>query len=155
MKLSLYLFLISILGVFSVLPVWNLKNTAIDLLPNKNTAESHEYTIETRKMYQLTAELKKKISRKSDLSVQHQNTLKLNNVDKGTVEFEYFESYYLWSSNQILCPKGYHNPYKVSGSSYEEITYTDTWKKNDKIDLKCYYHRSGDHHLLVYYLIRC
>ena len=50
MKLSLYLFLISILGVFSVLPVWNLKNTAIDLLPNKNTDESHEYTIETRKM---------------------------------------------------------------------------------------------------------
>ena len=135
------------------MPVWNLKNTAIDLLPNKNTAETHEYIIETRTMYTLTTELKKTISRKSDLTVQHKNTLKLNNVDKGTVNFEYFESYYSWSGNQILCPKGNYNPYKVSGSSYEEITYSNTWIKSDKTDLKCYYHRSGNHHLLVYYLM--
>ena len=150
---SFYIFLISILSVIPVLPLWNLKNTAIDLLPNKNTVEYHEYTIETRKMYDLTTELKKKISRKEDLSVQHKNNLKLNNVDKGTVNFEYFESYYSWSSNQILCPKGNYNPYKVSESDYIEITYSEDWIKNDKTDLKCYYHRSGSKHLLVYYLM--
>ena len=153
MKLAIYLFLISFLEVVSVLPVWNLKNTSIDLLPNRTTTEYHEYTIETRTMYNLATELKKKISRKSDLSVQHINNLKLNNVDKGAVSFEYFESYYLWSSNQILCPKGHHNPYKVNENNYEEIEYSSSWIKNNKIDLKCYYHRSGSHHLLVYYLM--
>ena len=153
MKFSFYLFIILFLGVFSVLPVWNLKNTAIDLLPNKNTEETHEYKIETRKMYTLTTELKKTISRKSDLTVQHKNTLKLNNVDKGKVNFEYFESYYSWNGNQILYPKGNFNPYKVSESGYDEITYSDTWITNNKTDLKCYYHRSGNHHLLVYCLM--
>ena len=153
MGISFYIFIILILEVFSILPVWNLINTAIDLLPNKNTEEFHEYTIETKEMYSLTAILKKKISRKNDLSVQHKNSLILNNVDKGTVNFEYFESYYTWSDNQILCPKGNYNPFKVSGNDYIEITYNNNWIKSDRTDLKCYLHRSGSQHLLVYYLM--
>ena len=151
MKISLYLFFILILYVFPILPVWNIKNTSIDLLPGKTTADNHEYTIQSGKMYDLPAELKKKITRKSDLSVEHNNYLTLDSVEKGTVNFEYFESYYSWSSNQILCPKGNYNPYKVSGSNYDEIKKNDDWIQNEKTDLKCYWHRNGIH-LLVYYL---
>ena len=102
-------------------------------------------------MYLLYAELKKKITRKSDLSVEHNNYLTLDSVDKGKIDFEYFESYYKWKGNQILCPKGNYNPYKVSESNYDEIKYSDDWIQNEKTDLKCYWHRSGIH-LLVYYL---
>jgi hypothetical protein len=151
MKISLYLFFILILYVFPILPVWNIKNTSIDLLPGKTTADNHEYTIQSGKMYDLPAELKKKITRKSDLSVEHNNYLTLDSVEKGTVNFEYFESYYKWKGNQILCPKGNYNPYKVSESNYDEIKYSDDWIQNEKTDLKCYWHRSGVH-LLVYYL---
>ena len=45
MKISIYLFFIKILDAFSVLPVWNFKNTAIDLLPNKATNDEYRYTI--------------------------------------------------------------------------------------------------------------
>ena len=130
-----------------------LKNTSIDLLPRKTSDESHYYIIQSEKMYDLTAELKKTISRNSDLSVQHANSLSLNDVDKGTVNFEYFESYYSWSSSQILCPKGNYKPYKVTDTGYEVISYNDSWIQSDKTDLKCYYHRSGSHHLFSYYLI--
>ena len=154
MKFAFYLFLIILSNVFSVLPVWNLKNTSIDLLPHKTTSEYHEYTIiNSVKMYELTATLKKKLSRKADLSVHHANNLELDNVDKGAVTFEYFESYYKWSSNQILCPKGIYKPYKVNGNNYEEISYNNTWLQNNKTDLKCYYHRSGGEHLLSYYFM--
>ena len=56
MKLAIYSFLISFVEVVSVLPVWNLKNTSIDLLPHRTTTEYHEYTIETRTMYNLATE---------------------------------------------------------------------------------------------------
>ena len=43
---------------------------------------------------------------------------------------------------QILFPKGNYNPYKVSENNSDEIEYNDFWIKNDKTDLKCYWHRS-------------
>ena len=153
MKISLYLFFILILYVFPILPVWNIKNTSIDLLPGKTTADNHEYTIQSGKMYELEAELKKKITRKSDLSVEHNNYLTLDSVDKGKIDFEYFESYYKWKGNQILCPKGNYNPYKVSGSNYDEIKKNDDWIQNEfhfyaNSILNQFFHFVSSHHYI-------
>ena len=88
---------------FSVLPNWNLQNSAKNLLQSSTT---HEYVITHRKMYELEALLKKTIT-KSGSTITHQNNLWIDNDEKGVVSFENIESFYKKSdTRKILCPIG-------------------------------------------------
>ena len=59
---------------FSVIPIWNLKNSSIDLLKDKT---SYEYVITNRSMYDLQAKLTKKITKEEDGTITHENTLNI------------------------------------------------------------------------------
>ena len=104
----LFIFINLFFFTISVLPNWNLKNSAKDLLSSSDTCE---YTITHRHMYDLVALLKKKITRLQDGTITHQNTLIIDNVDKGVVSFENIESFYKKSdTRKLLCPMGSYEP---------------------------------------------
>ena len=152
MKISIFIFFILLTNTFSIVPLWDLKQASKNLLTSTSVGTSHWYKIDERPMDDLTAKLEKTIKRLEGGVIEQKNTITLNGVNKGTVNFEFFESYYIWKNNYILCPHGNYNPYKESGGSFVEIKYNDNWLKNDDTDLKCYLHRTGNSHLLVYYL---
>ena len=150
-------FIIIVFG-FSLVPIWDFKESSIDLLGTNN---NYEYTILESSMYSLKSILKKKIIRNNG-KIIHQNYLSVseyvkNNGDESLnpiltekeVQFENIESFYKLDDFKIICPQGNHNPIYIN-TNLNEITFTN-WVKYDYWDLKCYYHRMR--YFLVYYLI--
>ena len=130
-------------SIFTVLPIWNLNSSSIDLLKDRT---EWIYTITNRNMYGLTAILEKNIT-KTDENIKHENTLYINGNSKGRVEFENIESLYNIDNNNILCPTGKFNPINLDTMSQIGNNNLDT---NNNWNLKCYYHGSGN--FLVFYL---
>ena len=158
MKIFIYFNLI--VFAFSLVPIWDFKNSSIDLLGTSNTAK---YIILNNSMYFLQSILEKEITR-STMGITHQNYLIVSEYKKGndnkeyleqiltrkSVSFEYIESFYKLNDLYILCPQGNYNPIYIN-DSLNAITFDDIWIKDNQYDLKCYYHRMG--YFLVYYLI--
>ena len=93
MKTFFIIFLNSIVNIFSILPIWDLKSSSKDLL---RTGSSAEYTIANRNMYQLTLTLKKIITRNNG-KISHKNYLNISGVttiDNVEVSYEDVESFY-------------------------------------------------------------
>ena len=146
MKLLSFILVYWIKYISTILPLWNLEESAEDLLRSSNT---HTYQISDRFMYELHLELKKIITRNGD-KITHINTLKLGS-NTYTVNFENVESFYQKYDTvdlYILCPRGSFHPVKLFDMT--NITF-DNWIKDDIWDLKCYYHKSG--YFLIYYLM--
>ena len=161
----LYILSTLFIGTYSVLPTWNVKTSAIDLLNGKT---SYTYTIDNRdNWYESSDKLEKTLKKSNDGKITHENTFTMyglhhnaNDIKfNGKVEFEAIESFYAdTNSNTVLplvCPRGKYNPIHVtSTTTMSETTNTHSdWEKNAKFDLKCYYHRSNGGHFLVYYLM--
>ena len=89
--LFIFLFINLFFFTYSILPIWDLKNSSKDLLSSVN---SYEYTITHRRMYDLVALLKKKITKADDGTITHQNTLQIDSGDVRNVAFENIESFY-------------------------------------------------------------
>ena len=162
MNIFFYIFLNLIIGTFSVLPTWNIKTSAIDLLDGK---DSHTYLIDHRNWWYDASDNFSKIIKRTNGKITHENVFTLQDLHWGTirynntVKFEAIESFYKDTNSKtytpIVCPRGKYNPLKViSTSEMSELTNADSnWKKNDKFDLKCYFHRSDGGHFLVYDLM--
>ena len=157
MKIFIYFNLL--VFVFPLVPIWDFKSSSIDLLGTGNTVK---YTILENTMYYLKSILEKEITRNNG-EITHQNYLTIfenigndanpNFVEllsKTPVSFEYIESFYKLGNLYILCPQGNFTPLNIT-NNMKGITFDDDWIKDNKCDLKCYYHRMG--YFLVYYLI--
>ena len=130
---------------FSVIPIWNLKNSSIDLLKDKT---SYEYVITNRSMYDLQAKLTKKITKEEDGTITHENTLNIYEKNQAAktkkVSFENIESFYKLDNGgrRLLCPKGKFHPINLNDAYMNEITNND-FSQSNNWDLKCYNHNGG------------
>ena len=86
----LFIFLILLQTNFSVVPLWNFKNTAIDLLELSNP---YIYTITDRSMNDMRIKLEKIIS-KEDNMITHKNILYIDEEKVGKVDWEDIDSFY-------------------------------------------------------------
>ena len=162
MKFLLYIFSTLIICTYSVLPTWNIQTSAIDLL---NGGSSYTYLIDKRNWFYESSDKLEKTIKKIDGKITHENTFVIYDLHwanvkfQNTVQFEAIESFYGDTNGNsyvpLVCPKGNFNPFKItSTSTIEEIINNNhDWKKNEKFELKCYYHRSNNGHFLVYYLM--
>ena len=162
MKFILYIFLTLIIFTYSVLPTWNVQTSAIDLL---NGRSNYSYIIDKRNWFYKSSDILEKTIKKINGKITHENTFVLCGLNfvnvkfQNNVQFEAIESFYGDTNGNtdvpLVCPKGNFNPFKVtSTTTIEELVNNDSnWKKNEKFELKCYYHRSNNGHFLVYYLM--
>ena len=131
------IFLNIIISSISVLPIWNFKNSTINLL----TSDSYNYEILDRVMYDLKAKLIKYITRDTSGKITHSNKLFIDDVDKGTVSFENIESFYKKDENvKYICPYGKFHP--INAKDMSTITNTN-FENTNNWNLKCYNHNVG------------
>ena len=163
MKMSFSFFLILIENTFSAIPIWDFNISVQDLLNNDD--KKHEYIIDERNHWYTSSNRLKKLIQKIGNEIKYKNTYTMctkkewcdeNEIYNGEVIFESVESFYNYIDNEnskpLICPKGRYNPYEVYDSKIHEIgQYNDSWIKNTKFELKCFYHREGP--FLVFYLM--
>ena len=129
----IFIFLILLQTNFSVVPLWNFKKTAIDLLELSN---SYIYTITDRSMNNMTIRLEKIIS-KEDNMITHKNILYIDEEKVGQVNWEDIDSFYNINNIKYICPKGQNYMYIYNNSKLIEFQPSSEINKNWK--LKCYY----------------
>ena len=146
--MKILIFIDLFLNIFSVVPIWNLKNCSIDLLQNSNY---YSYIIADRYMYEMRAKLEKIITKTDDAKIIHENTLYIDEISKGKVSFENIDSFYKFDHNKkLLCPMGKYHP--IDLDNMMEIENNDFDRNNSYWDLKCYNHNAGGGYFLVFYL---
>ena len=148
---SIFIFLNLLLFNVSIIPNWNLKKSAKNLLDTNTNTNTFTYTVTHRAMYKLEAELKKTITRNSENgAISHINELFINKTSYGNVQFENIESFYHTDSGKrLLCPIGKHDPINLDGMN--EIVNSNT--KNENWDLKCYNHNSANRYFFTFYFM--
>ena len=162
MKLLFYIFFISIISIHSIIPNWNVRTSAIDLLNGK---DEHSYVIDHRNVWYGACDHLYKTIKRNNGVISHYNTFIMKKQNWGdllyehAVDFEAVESFYYDTHSKtaipIVCPRGNYSPLKViNTTTFGDLTNNNTnWQKTSKFDLKCYFHRSNDGHFLVYYLM--
>ena len=143
------IFINSFFFIFSVVPLWNFKQSSIDLLQNRN---NYSYIIADKYMYEMEVKLEKTIYKNEDGNIIHENYLTADRGAKIKIEFENIESFYkLDGYGKITCPMGKYNPFRLdSDNNIEEIINNNFNQSEYDWDLKCYYHRTRN--FLTYYL---
>ena len=147
----IFIFLNLLFFNISIIPNWNLKKSAKNLLDTNTNTNTFTYTVTHRAMYKLEAELKKTITRNSENgTISHINELFINKTSYGNVQFENIESFYHTDSGKrLLCPIGKHDPINLDGMN--EIVNSNT--KNENWDLKCYNHNSANRYFFTFYFM--
>ena len=144
--LLLNLFYLSI----SIIPNWNLKDSAKDLLDTSTSTNTYTYTVTHRAMYKLEAKLQKTLKREANGIITQKNKLYINGTFKSEVSFENIESFYKTDSGKkLMCPIGKYDP--INLNDMKEIN--NNIKKNNIWDLKCYNHNSGKVYFFAFYLM--
>ena len=134
--------------IFSVVPLWNFKQSSIDLLQNRN---NYSYEIAYKYIYEMEVKLEKTIYKNEDGNIIHENYLTAKNEAKIKVKFENIDSSYkLDGYGKIICPMGKYNPFRLDNYNMEEIINNNFNQAEYDWNLKCYYHRTG--HFLTSYL---
>ena len=95
--MKILIFINLFLVIFSVVPLWNLKNCSIDLLQNTN---NYNYIITHIYMYEITAKLEKTITKTDEAKIIHGNTLYIDGILKGNVFFENIDSVHKLYNNR-------------------------------------------------------
>ena len=167
--MSFFIFLTLLSFVFSVVPLWNVKYSAINLLENSN---NYSYIITHRYMYNLEAILEKVINKNNEGKIIHENFLYIKELSYGDsnndiyskekVSFENIDSFYSidLSSNHrsVLCPMGkYH---VINLDTKKEINNRNFDENNKNWVLKCNFHISNQNYnnyysryFFVFYLL--
>ena len=148
------LFIISnLIGlIFFVLPIWNLKDSSVDLLPENTNQHSYIFT---EKNYQMKAQLKKTITRSGSTitktNLMYSETI---GVTQNNVDYEDIESVcVLYSDNNkyVICPNGkYHPIYYYNNNNNLNTLYAGGIDNSKDWSLKCYKHDTG--FIFVFYL---
>ena len=133
----LILFFYLINQFFSFLPIWNLSNSAINLL---SSSYNHTYIINDISLY-LTRIILKKIIKKTSYGVNHSNFLSINKGQEIEVNFEGINvfidfSYFIWGDkkNKIICPRGNFNIYDIEQKIFFK---PNNFKDNGNWNLIC------------------
>ena len=162
MKILFYIFISSIIGIYSVLPTWNGRTSPIDLL---NGETEFTYKIDNRNYWYGSSDILEKTIKINNGVITHENRFKIYDQDwqnqkcDKIVEFESIESFYGDTRSTthvpLVCPKGHYNPYKINtdGTLEELSNGISNWQVNEKYDLKCFFHRSQGGVFLTYYLM--
>ena len=128
-------------SIFSVVPIWNFNNSAIDLL---NSETQHEFSVNKDNW-----EIKKYIS-KEDNSIKYEKYLYYYISNKGKFDFENLDHYYtsILGASNLVCPSGKFHPYDINNKVNK--TKNDDFVERRDWDLKCFNHQSG--YFLMFYL---
>ena len=129
----LYILFFKLISVFSIVPLWNFKNSAINLLSNFDT---HTYIICDRENYNMRIKLEKTISKNTKIS--ETNRIYIDGKDRGETIWEDIESFYNINNIKYICPKGKYFMYIDTGDSFKEMIPNDFTDEGDW-ELKCYY----------------
>ena len=95
MKILIYLFITSLLGIHSVLPTWNGRTSPLDLLGEEN---EYKYKIDRRNYWYGSSDELTKTIKKVDGKITFENRFKMyeehwkNEKCNSVVEFESMES---------------------------------------------------------------
>ena len=157
-----YIFIISLINIYAVIPTWNVKTSAIDLLGEK---DEHTYNIDHRNNWYASSDNLDKTLKRVNGEITHQNTFTMYGLNwngikyQHIVDFEAIESFYADTNSKtyipLVCPRGTYNVFKITSTTeMSQFTYsTSDWAFKDKFDLKCFFHRSLGGNFLVYYLM--
>ena len=148
MKVHLFLLTIFISLFFQFIlyiPIWDLSNSAIDLL---NSDSSYSYIIYQKNAYGIIVTLNKTITKNGNV-ITTQNYLIINEETE-IVQFEDIESHYRGKLNCdiIICPKGKFHCY-IYDNKTDIIPYV--FEEKGDWNLKCYDHDTG--YFLFFYLM--
>ena len=146
MECLLALFILSNIIIFSkgIIPLWNLENSAINLL---SSSTEYTYIVVDRELYGMKVKLTKTI-KKTETGISHENFLSVNGGTPFKVDFENIESFYNINSKYIICPKGKNKLYSATDKAYFEPT---GFYNSGNWDLKCYKHNTK--YFVVMYLM--
>lgn len=132
---TLLLILFSIIQLtFHIIPLWNLRNSSIDLLLSKSSMKSiiYENFFNYSKIF-----LTKRIT-KNEMKITDQNYIKFNGEMEIETDWEDIESIYEINGIYYICPKGKHFINEFFGRFSEIVPYDFNYTDDDW-ELKCYY----------------
>ena len=141
----LYILFFKLISVFSIVPLWNFKNSAINLLSNSDT---YTYVICDRESYNMKIKLEKTITKGTTIS--ETNRIYIDEKDRGETNWEDIESFYKINNIKYICPKGKYFMYIDSDDSFKEMIPND-FKDEGDWELKCYY-QSQEGYMFVTFL---
>ena len=141
----LYILFFKLISVFSIVPLWNFKNSAINLLSNSDT---YTYVICDRESYNMKIKLEKTITKGTTIS--ETNRIYIDEKDRGETNWEDIESFYKINNIKYICPKGKYFMYIDSDDSFKEMIPNDFTDEGDW-ELKCYY-QSQEGYMFVTFL---
>ena len=139
-KLSLFIISNLISIILAVLPIWNLKDSSVDLLPESTNEYSYIFT---EKNYH-----QKKITRTGDVITKTNSMYSETiGITQNNVDYEDIESVcVLYSDNNrhVICPKGkYHPIYYYYNNDNKNTLYAGGIDSSKDWSLKCYKHDTG------------
>ena len=141
----LYILFFKLISVFSIVPLWNFKNSAINLLSN---SDIYTYVICDRESYNMKIKLEKTITKGTTIS--ETNRIYIDEKDRGETNWEDIESFYKINNIKYICPKGKYFMYIDSDDSFKEMIPND-FKDEGDWELKCYY-QSQEGYMFVTFL---
>ena len=138
--MKIFRFLYILLGLiklsFSLIPLWNLKNTSINLLLSSN--QSKEIIIYSYESNNLNVILTKEIERNNS-EIKDTNYITINDKKKLKTDFEDIDSsFFIENAGIFICPKGKHFLNAYNDEKFEEIKPKDFNSNNNNWELKCY-----------------
>lgn len=153
----LYLFIFNILFeiITSILPLWDFKNSSIDLLSNKLSINKTTYIKETNnKKFKLIKEFKKEgnIIKKQNYFQINNNTI--NEISDDITEktnWEDINNFYYLNNRYFICPQGRYTmvEYKLNSSNLINLIENPFESSLEGWDLKCHYYSNYIYNVLL------
>lgn len=125
---------------FSLIPIWNLKESSIDLLPERKEQEYSFITLYDENKNSVHINLIKIISKDSQ-NINTKNNIKIDTEDIRNTQWELVEGYFFYNVGHFICPKSrgtnYLNQYDYN--NYNEIQPEDyNFGTDNEWELNCF-----------------
>ena len=107
---------------FSLIPIWNLKESSIDLLPERKEQEYSFITLYDEDKNKVHINLTKIISKDSQ-NINTKNIIKINTEYSRDIQWELVEGYFFDNVGHFICPKSKGTNYlnQYNNNNYNEI----------------------------------
>ena len=132
-------------NTFEIVPIWNIANAAIDLIP---TGNYHDFKAEERTLYGMSIILTRKIYKNVD-GISYENYLKIGNDAEFKVDFDNIESFYNLNGIYLICPKGKYGLFNANSDARNFFS-PSGFENKGNWDFKCFRHNTQ--YLLSFYL---
>ena len=126
----------------TVVPVWNFKSSAIDLLTDKNSYKD-EYLIANRSLLGLHFSLKRILYLDNE-GIKQEYYLSIDGSDYRKVDYEDIESAYRnLDGGYYVCPRGKFNVYSYPDGTSKDFSKYDVNNNEINWNLSCYLQYNG------------